>query len=141
VDLKALGERQIKIDCDVLQADGGTRTAGITGAYIALHLACCHLVKQKLLRALPLKAQVAAVSVGLLGDRAALDLDYKEDSSANVDANFVFASDTRLIEIQACGEGRAFHQKEFETLMDLARDGAQQLFDVQQKALGLGSAA
>ena len=138
VNLKGLGERQIKIDCDVLQADGGTRTASITGAYVALHLACRHLMAKKTVTTLPLTAQVAAVSVGLVaGAGAVLDLDYVEDSNADVDANFVFASDGQLIEIQACGEKRSFTQGEFDTLMTLARQGAENLFELQRKALGL----
>lgn len=136
VDLPALGERQIKIDCDVLQADGGTRTVGITGAYVALHLACRHLVKKKLLRDIPIKAQVAALSAGFLEKQAVLDLDYQEDSQADVDANFILSSNEQLIEIQACGEKRPFEEAEFHQMLTLVKEGVSSLFEAQRKALG-----
>lgn len=135
-DLAALGENQITLDCDVVQADGGTRTAAITGAYVALALACRHLREEGVIEADPLSAQVAAVSCGIFEDVPVLDLDYAEDSSAMVDANFVMASGDRLIEIQGTGEERAFSRDEFNKLMDLAEAGCSRLFTAQQAALG-----
>ncbi|MEQ1610181.1 MAG: ribonuclease PH [Hyphomonadaceae bacterium] len=136
-DLKALGENTITLDCDVLQADGGTRTAAITGAYIALAIACRYLREEGVITTDPLSAQVAAVSCGVYNDVPVLDLDYPEDSAAQVDANFVMASGGRLIEIQGTGEQRAFSRAEFNALMDLADSGCEQLFAAQRKALGL----
>jgi ribonuclease PH len=136
-DMRALGENTLTIDCDVLQADGGTRTAAITGGYVALALACRYLKEEGVIAADPLSAQVAAISCGIFGEAPVLDLDYPEDSGAQVDANFVMASDGRLIEIQGTGEQRAFTRKEFNTLIDLAEAGCAQLFSAQKKALGL----
>jgi ribonuclease PH len=134
---KALGENTITLDCDVLQADGGTRTAAITGAYVALALACRYLVEEGVIKTNPLSAQVAAVSCGIYRDVPVLDLDYPEDSDAQVDANFVMASGGKLIEIQGTGEQRAFSRDEFAALMDLAHAGCEDLFTAQRKALGL----
>lgn len=136
-DMRALGENTITLDCDVLQADGGTRTAAITGAYVALALACRYLVEEGVIRTNPLSAQVAAVSCGIYRDVPVLDLDYPEDSDAQVDANFVMASGGKLIEIQGTGEQRAFSRDEFSALMDLAHAGCEDLFAAQRKALGL----
>ena len=136
-DMKALGENTITLDCDVLQADGGTRTASITGAYVALALACRYLVEEGVIKTNPLSAQVAAVSCGIFNDVPVLDLDYPEDSAAQVDANFVMASGGKLIEIQGTGEQRAFSRVEFNALMDLAEAGCEDLFAAQRKALGL----
>ena len=136
-DMKALGENTITLDCDVLQADGGTRTAAITGAYVALALACRYLVEEGVIKANPLSAQVAAVSCGIFNDVPVLDLDYPEDSAAQVDANFVMATGGKLIEIQGTGEQRAFSRGEFNALMDLAEAGCEDLFAAQRKALGL----
>jgi ribonuclease PH len=136
-DMRALGENTLTIDCDVLQADGGTRTAAITGGYVALALACRYLHTEGVIKANPLAAQVAAISCGIFGETPVLDLDYPEDSGAQVDANFVMASDGRLIEVQGTGEQRAFSRKEFNALMDLAEAGCGQLFAAQKKALGL----
>jgi ribonuclease PH len=136
-DLKALGENTITIDCDVIQADGGTRTAAITGGYVALALACKYLKDEGVIAASPLGAQVAAVSCGIFSDVPVLDLDYPEDSSAQVDANFVMASGHKLIEIQGTGEQRSFSREEFNALMDLAIKGTDELFAAQRKALGL----
>ena len=136
-DMKALGENTITLDCDVLQADGGTRTAAITGAYVALALACRYLVEEGVIKTNPLAAQVAAVSCGIYRDVPVLDLDYPEDSDAQVDANFVMASGGKLIEIQGTGEQRAFSRDEFAALMDLAHAGCEDLFTAQRKALGL----
>ncbi len=135
-DLAALGENQITLDCDVVQADGGTRTAAITGAYVALALACKHLVEEGVIEADPLSAQVSAVSCGIFEDNPVLDLDYAEDSSAMVDANFVMASGDRLIEIQGTGEERAFSRQEFDQLLDLAQAGCASLFEAQLQAIG-----
>ncbi len=136
-DMKALGENTITLDCDVLQADGGTRTAAITGAYVALALACRYLVEEGVIKENPLSAQVAAVSCGVFEDVPVLDLDYPEDSAAQVDANFVMASGGKLIEIQGTGEQRAFTRAEFTALMDLAEQGCEDLFAAQRKALGV----
>jgi ribonuclease PH len=137
-DLAALGERQIRIDCDVLQADGGTRTAAITGSYVALHLALRRLVEGKLLSALPLTDEVAAVSCGIHDSRAVLDLDYAEDSSAATDANFVLTGKGGIVEIQATAEHTPFEEKQFAELLGLARSGVEQLIGLQRRALGLG---
>jgi ribonuclease PH len=135
-DMKALGENTITIDCDVLQADGGTRTAAITGGYVALALACRYLVEEGVIKANPLSAQVAAISCGVFENTPVLDLDYPEDSAAQVDANFVMASGGKLIEIQGTGEQRAFSRAEFNALMDLADKGCSELFAAQLRALG-----
>lgn len=134
IDLKALGERQIKVDCDVLQADGGTRTASITGAYVALHQALQRLVNKKQIAKLPLIDQVAAVSCGIVSDNALLDLDYSEDSNAEVDANFILTASGKIIEVQACAEKKAFSEEQFVDLLKLAKKGATQLFDLQNNA-------
>lgn len=135
-NLQAMGERMITLDCDVLQADGGTRTAAITGAWVALAKAFAYLREEKVLKADPLTGQVAAVSCGVFANVPVLDLDYAEDSSAEVDANFVLAGDGTLIEIQATGEKRPFSQAEFAALMGLAEQGCAELFALQRAALG-----
>ncbi len=132
VDLKALGDRTITVDCDVIQADGGTRTAAVTGAWVALSKACAYLLEEKVIKASPITGQVAAISCGVIGGAAALDIDYAEDSGAEVDCNFVMAGDGRLIEIQATGEQRPFTDAEFAELMRLAKLGCSQLFDLQR---------
>jgi len=139
-DLKALGERQVRIDCDVIQADGGTRTAAITGAYVALHQAMQGLIDQSLLPALPLIGQVAAVSCGIVAGEAVLDLDYAEDSTAEADANFVMTSAGELVEIQATAEADPFSREALLELLDLASGGIAQLAGAQREALGLGAA-
>jgi ribonuclease PH len=136
-DLKALGERQILIDCDVLEADGGTRTASITGAYVALHLACHTLVESGVIPAIPLRSPVMAVSCGIVDGTPVLDLDYLEDSRAEVDANFVFTGENQLIEIQGTAEGKPFSPAQFQELMALAQSGAAQLLEKQRAALHL----
>ena len=136
-DMKALGERQIRIDCDVIQADGGTRTAGITGSYVALHLAMQRLVKDGLLPALPLTEGVAAVSCGIAAGVTVLDLDYAEDSTAEADANFVLTSTGGIVEVQATAEKSAFAEEHFMALLGLARKGIGELLAHQKKALGL----
>jgi ribonuclease PH len=136
-DLKALGERQIRIDCDVLQADGGTRTAAITGSYVALHLALQGLVKAGSLPALPLVDAVAAVSCGIAGGASLLDLDYAEDSNAEADANFVLTAGGGIVEVQATAEKTAIAEARFMELLSLSRKGVGELLLHQKKALGL----
>jgi ribonuclease PH len=135
-DMKLLGENMITLDCDVIQADGGTRTASITGAYVALALACRYLKEEGVIKENPLRAQVAAISCGVFNDVPVLDLDYPEDSAAAVDANFVMSSDGRIVEVQGTGEQRAFSRAELNALMDLADAGCKQLFEAQKKAIG-----
>jgi ribonuclease PH len=136
VDLSQLGERTIQIDCDVLQADGGTRTAAITGAWVALHQAVARMRKAGQLARSPLVGQVAAVSCGIFAGVPVLDLDYDEDSKADADANFVLASDGRIIEVQGTAEGAPFSQEDFLALMALARDGIGRLMALQRAAVG-----
>jgi ribonuclease PH len=136
-DLPKLGERSIYIDCDVLQADGGTRTASITGAYIALVDALTTLQEKGLLTAIPLKEAVAAVSVGIVGGEALLDLNYVEDSSAEVDMNFVITSSGRFVEVQGTAEAEPFTAAEMDAMRDLAVAGVQQLFAYQRGALAV----
>ncbi|MDE2136520.1 MAG: ribonuclease PH [Gammaproteobacteria bacterium] len=134
-DLRALGERTITLDCDVLQADGGTRTAAITGAYVALAEACEHLVKRRAIAASPLHGQVAAVSVGIVGGVPVLDLDYAEDSQAETDMNVVMNNGGAFIEIQGTAEGHAFRRHELDALLNLAAQGIGTLFSAQAQAL------
>ncbi|WP_189485989.1 ribonuclease PH [Asticcacaulis endophyticus] len=136
VDLKALGERQITIDCDVIQADGGTRTAAITGAWVALSMACNYLLIEKVISKNPILDQIAAISCGIFAGTPVLDLDYEEDSNAETDANFVITGSGDAVEIQATGEKRGFSRDEFNALFDLAHAGAIELFALQNKALG-----
>ncbi len=135
VDLKALGEMQIRIDCDVLQADGGTRCASITGGYVALALAVKHLIRIGALTKSPLRENVAAVSCGIYNGTAVADLDSAEDSSAQADANFVMTASGGLVEIQATAEQEAFSPQQFEMLMALAKDGVAQLVEAQNAAI------
>jgi ribonuclease PH len=137
VDLTALGERQITLDCDVIQADGGTRTAALTGAWVALKQACLYLQAEGLISQDPLKAQVAAVSCGIYQDTPVLDLDYLEDSNAQADANFVLAQGLGLVEVQATGEERPVSEDELASLLALAKKGCEGLFAAQRVALGL----
>lgn len=137
VDLAALGERQITLDCDVIQADGGTRTAALTGAYVALYSACQYLVEEGLLKTIPITAQVAAISCGIYKNQAVLDLDYLEDSNADADANFIIAQGLGLVEVQATGEERPFTEAEFQELLMLAKSGCDSLFAMQRAALGV----
>jgi ribonuclease PH len=136
-DLSQLGERQIKMDCDVLQADGGTRTAAITGSYVALHLALQRLVAAGALSALPLRDNVAAVSCGVVANMPVLDLDYAEDSQAMTDANFVLTGAGAIVEIQATAEGAPFDEALFSGMLRLARHGIAELTRCQRAALGL----
>ena len=136
-DMKALGERQITVDCDVIQADGGTRTASITGAWVALRLATRYLLDEGVITTDPILDQVAAVSCGIFNGTPVLDLDYEEDSNAEADSNFVLTGSGDIVEIQATGEKRGFSQDEFEALFGLARKGLGELFEMQRKAVGL----
>jgi ribonuclease PH len=138
IDLTRLGERQIRIDCDVLQADGGTRTAAVTGSYVALHQACQRLVSAGVLAALPLRDSVAAISCGVIAGSAVLDLDYAEDSQAETDANFVLTGVGGIVEIQATAEGAPFDDSLFAQMMQLARAGIAELTRHQRATLGLG---
>jgi ribonuclease PH len=135
-DLKALGERQVRIDCDVLQADGGTRTAAITGSYVALHLALQKLVTAGKLGKLPLADHVAAISCGIYQGTPVLDLDYPEDSGADADANFVLTGAGRIIEVQGTAEKIPFSEAELMQLLGLARKGVGELVALQKKAIG-----
>ncbi|MBK5273522.1 MAG: ribonuclease PH [Desulfuromonadales bacterium] len=135
-DLAALGERSITIDCDVIQADGGTRTASITGAYVALHDALSTLRDKGLLAQLPLREAVAAVSVGIVGGEAVLDLNYLEDSSAEVDMNFVMTSSNRFVEVQGTAEAEPFTVAQMDAMRVLAEEGIRTLFTIQRGALG-----
>ncbi len=135
VNLKVLGDRQVLIDCDVLQADGGTRTASITGAYVALHLALQTLVEKKIFHRAPILSNVAAVSCGILKGEILLDLDYKEDSNAEVDANFVINSQGKLIEIQGTAEKNPFTEAQFLQMLEYAKSGIDELVKIQNNAL------
>lgn len=134
-DLQALGERQIKIDCDVIQADGGTRTAAITGAWVALRIACERLLLAGAITQSPLTGQVAAISCGIYQGQAVLDLDYDEDSAAEIDANFILTADGQLVEIQATGEEHPFSRASLNEMLDLAESGCNSLFDLQRRAV------
>ena len=136
VDLKALGERQVVLDCDVIQADGGTRTAAITGAWVAMASALDYLRAEGVLKADPILDQVAAVSCGVCNDQPVLDLDYEEDSTAEADSNFVLTGAGGIVEIQATGEKRGFTRAEFDRLFQLAEGGCAELFAMQRAALG-----
>lgn len=135
IDLQKLGERQITIDCDVINADGGTRTAAITGSYVALHLAIRSLMKKRILKVNPLINQVAAVSCGIYKDQPILDLDYLEDSDAEVDSNFVFAGNGNLIEIQGTAEKKPFSEEQFLEMLKLAKASVAELFKLQNQVL------
>ena len=137
VDLKSLGERQIRIDCDVLQADGGTRTASITGAYVALYQAAQRMIAKKQISSMPIIDQVSADSCGIHNQEVLLDLNYLEDSSAEVDANFVLTASGKIIEVQACAEKQAFETKQLLEMLEIAQKGASELFVLQKNALKL----
>jgi ribonuclease PH len=134
-DLKAMGERQIRLDCDVLQADGGTRTAAITGAWVALHIALSGMLKEGLVEKMPLNDHVAAVSCGLYKGEAVLDLDYAEDSNAQADANFVLTGNGGIVEIQGTAEEDPFSREQFSRLLDLAEQGIVNLVGLQKQAI------
>src|SRR5688572_8599407 len=134
-DMRALGERQISVDCDVIQADGGTRTAAITGAWVALRLATRYLLDEGVIKTDPILDQVAAISCGIFNGTPVLDLDYDEDSNAEADANFVLTGSGDIVEVQATGEKRGFSQAEFEALFSLARKGISDLCEIQRAAV------
>lgn len=136
VDRSALGERQIVVDCDVIQADGGTRCASITGGWVALRLAVSRLMKSGVLISDPLVDHVAAVSCGIYAGQPVLDLDYAEDSAAGTDGNFILTGRGRLIEVQMSAEGATFSRGELGSLLDLAEAGIKQLVDAQKRVLG-----
>ena len=136
-DLEALGERQVRVDCDVIQADGGTRVAAITGGFVALHAALSGLVERGSVAALPLADHVAAASCGIVGGEPLADLDHGEDSAADVDANIVMTGAGDLVEVQASAEGAVFRRAELDRLLDLARARIAELVDLQKVALGL----
>lgn len=136
-NLAGFGERQIRIDCDVIQADGGTRTAAITGSYIALYQAFEKMIQKKTIATVPLIDQVAAISCGIWQGMNVLDLDYAEDSKAEADANFVMTGKGGIVEIQATAEQTAFGEDDFQALMELAREGIDHLLKLQKKILGL----
>ena len=135
IDLKALGERQITLDCDVLQADGGTRCASITGAWIALHEACEKLVQSGKLAANPIRDHVAAISVGIFAGSPVLDLDYPEDSGCDTDMNVIMTGKGGIVEVQGTAEGEPFSREQMNVLMDLAAMGIRQLVAAQESAL------
>ncbi|MEE2689235.1 MAG: ribonuclease PH [Pseudomonadota bacterium] len=135
-NMEGFGERQIRIDCDVLQADGGTRTAAITGGFVALQLAFQHLQQIGAVESIPLNDHVAAISCGLWQNEAVLDLDYAEDSTAQADANFVLTGDGGIVEIQGTAERDPFSRDQFDALMSLATDGVRRLVKAQKAVLG-----
>jgi ribonuclease PH len=137
-ELEALGERQVVLDCDVLQADGGTRTAAITGAYVAFHKALAALVASGALPRLPLREPVAAVSCGLVGGAAVLDLDYAEDSAAEADGNFVLTASGGIVEVQVTAEKEPIDEEAFAAMRRLAAKGIAELAALQNRALGIG---
>ena len=139
-NMAALGEIQVRIDCDVIQADGGTRTAAITGGYVALHLALIHLVEFGILEAVPLIGQVAAVSAGLWRDSAVLDLDYAEDSNAQADANFVLTDAGAIVEVQATAEDKPFAEDQLSAMLGLAKKGIGELVQLQKAAIDAAGA-
>ncbi|OYD86045.1 MULTISPECIES: ribonuclease PH [Azospirillum] len=136
-DRAAMGEKQIKIDCDVIQADGGTRTAAITGSFVALHLAFQHLMQIGALKTMPLTDHVAAVSCGIYKDASVLDLDYAEDSTAQADANFVLTGNGGIVEVQGTAEERPFSEPQFMELLALARKGINELVALQKAAIAV----
>jgi ribonuclease PH len=136
VDLQAMGERQVTVDCDVLQADGGTRTASITGAWVALHDCLAWMRQRSIVKDVPLKDHVAAVSCGIVKGEAVLDLDYAEDSAAETDANFVVTGKGGLVEVQATAEGAPFAEEELARMLGLARAGVARLVALQKDVTG-----
>ncbi len=135
VDLNELGERTIQIDCDVIQADGGTRTASITGAFVALHDAVDKLIEQQLIESTPILDYVAATSVGIYQGFPVLDLDYAEDSSCDTDMNVVMTGGLKIVEVQGTAEGNAFSRTELDNMLDMAQFGIQELITIQKKVL------
>ena len=139
VDLKKLGERTVQVDCDVIQADGGTRTASITGAFVALHDAVSGLIKKGLVKENPLREFVAAISVGVYNGVPVLDLDYAEDSACDTDMNVVMTGSGNFVEVQGTAEGHAFNRNEMNAMLDLAQNGIAQLIEMQKTALAQSS--
>ena len=137
VKLKKLSEHQIKIDCDVIQADGGTRTASITGAWVALYQAINFLLKSGNLTENPIIDQVAAISCGIYENQELVDLDYEEDSSAETDGNFVMTSNNGIVEIQTTAEEKPFNKEQFQRLLNLAEISTKKIFKIQKDSLGL----
>lgn len=136
VDMQAFGERQIVVDCDVIQADGGTRTASITGAWVALHDCFAWMMARSIISINPLRDHVAAISCGIYQGTPVLDLDYAEDSAAETDANFVMTGKGGIVEVQGTAEGKPFSEEEFLSLMRLARGGVEELVALQKSAIG-----
>src|SRR5210317_1113020 len=136
IDLEVLGENTISLDCDVIQADGGTRTASITGAWVALNDAIQHLLDKKIIKKNPLHHQIASVSVGIFNGTPVLDLDYAEDSNAETDMNVVMNSDNGFIEVQGTAEGHPYSKDELNGMLELAEKGISELFSIQQAAIG-----
>lgn len=134
-DLEAMGERQVRVDCDVIQADGGTRTAAISGAYVALHLCFQKLIEEEKIETMPLKDQLAAISCGIYEGTPVLDLDYDEDSAAQTDANFVLTKSSGIVEIQATAEEDPFSEEEMLRLLRLAQIGCGAIYNAQAKAI------
>jgi ribonuclease PH len=135
VDLRLIGENTITVDCDVIQADGGTRTAAITGAYVAVALALRKMIAEKTASPRALRTQVAAISVGIVGGEALLDLCYEEDARAEVDFNVVMTGEGKFVEVQGTAEGEPFSREAMNRLLDLAREGISELFKIQQSVL------
>jgi ribonuclease PH len=135
VDMNVLGPRTITLDCDVLQADGGTRTASITGAYVALHRACSSLLQRKILTVHPVRIAVAAVSVGVVDGEILLDLCYQEDSNAEVDSNIVMTAEHEFVEVQGTGEGKVFSRATLDAMITLAEQGIIELLEIQRRYL------
>lgn len=136
--MRGLGQRQIIVDCDVLQADGSTRTAAITGGFVALALACNRLVQTRVLKSSPVSSRIAAVSVGMVAGAARLDLEYREDAAADVDFNVVMNARGELIEVQGSAEGKPFSRAQMDAMVDLAHAGIHRLFELQVEALEEG---
>ncbi|OEF99992.1 ribonuclease PH [Vulcanibacillus modesticaldus] len=136
VDLELLGERTIWVDCDVIQADGGTRTASITGAFVAMVDACNKLIREEQLEKMPIQSFIAATSVGVIDDQTMLDLNYEEDSQAKVDMNIVMTSEGKYVEIQGTGEESPFSEEELNQLLHLGKQGIMQLIEIQKETLG-----
>lgn len=136
VNLKAIGERQIKLDCDVIQADGGTRSASITGSYVALYMALIWLGKKKsLYNKIPIINQIAAISCGIIQNEIYLDLDYNEDSNSDVDANFIIADNGKIVEIQTTAEKSLLHQDQLNLMLDFARNGINSIMKIQNRII------
>ena len=135
MDLERIPEKQIIIDCDVIEADGGTRTASVTGAWLSLKFCVEKMMRQGVINNSPIKKQIAAISCGILNGEVLIDLDYEEDSAAEVDANFVFTSDFELIEVQSTGEEQTFKVEDLNKMLDLVRINSQKILEAQKKAI------